>query len=364
MTKQSSPRIAFALGGLGGFNAHGAGFLQASRQEGITPTLISCTSGQIVQTYHYLRGDDLGTLMEKRIATMPQLPDPFQPLAFLSVAMKGVAGVFRPALPENLKDLMSWPPPTDHHRLRDLMFPARVAIPTRDPEFYEKAAKTFNESAIGVVFNAFSLADGIEHLYVNEPARRMLEAEYDKPYGSKIYLPITAEAVEAALWLLPYGCNRLFGGKVLIDGAYRRQFIIRELITADIIFVPHPIGRKWDTSPPMNYFEMEDLKIELLFTGSYNGELAAIKSINYFLEKGMVSPDVFKRIDIVEIPIETRRGYFDYFFESLDVFEQSVSNSRETIRNWRNTAAAAEPAEPPPVKPAARARRKAKDRVS
>ncbi len=47
-------RIAFALGGLAGHNAHGAGFLHAALTRGIDPDVISCTSGQIYWVYQYL----------------------------------------------------------------------------------------------------------------------------------------------------------------------------------------------------------------------------------------------------------------------------------------------------------------------
>jgi hypothetical protein len=38
-------RTAFALAGLGGFNAHGAGFLAAATKWGVTPELVTATSG-------------------------------------------------------------------------------------------------------------------------------------------------------------------------------------------------------------------------------------------------------------------------------------------------------------------------------
>ena len=38
-------RLAFALAGLGGFNAHGAGFLQAARDNEMEPDLVTATSG-------------------------------------------------------------------------------------------------------------------------------------------------------------------------------------------------------------------------------------------------------------------------------------------------------------------------------
>ena len=47
--------IGFALGGLAGNNAHGAGFLQAALDTGVTPEMISCTSGQLLWVWYYLR---------------------------------------------------------------------------------------------------------------------------------------------------------------------------------------------------------------------------------------------------------------------------------------------------------------------
>ena len=47
--------IGFALGGLAGNNAHGAGFLQAALDTRVTPEMISCTSGQLLWVWHYLR---------------------------------------------------------------------------------------------------------------------------------------------------------------------------------------------------------------------------------------------------------------------------------------------------------------------
>ena len=46
--------IGFALGGLAG-NAHGAGFLQAALDTRVTPEMISCTSGQLLWVWYYLR---------------------------------------------------------------------------------------------------------------------------------------------------------------------------------------------------------------------------------------------------------------------------------------------------------------------
>jgi len=50
-------RLAFALAGLGGFNAHGAGFLAAAAKWDVTPDLVTATSGQILVLADWLRGE-------------------------------------------------------------------------------------------------------------------------------------------------------------------------------------------------------------------------------------------------------------------------------------------------------------------
>src|SRR4051812_8952853 len=67
--------VGFALGGLGGGNAFGAGFLAAARERRIRPSAISCTSGMIVWTAHFLAGDDLREKLREHLAEMPKAPE-------------------------------------------------------------------------------------------------------------------------------------------------------------------------------------------------------------------------------------------------------------------------------------------------
>ena len=55
-SRMAETRLAFALAGLGGFNSHGAGFLQAARDNEMEPDLVTATSGQIVALGAYLKG--------------------------------------------------------------------------------------------------------------------------------------------------------------------------------------------------------------------------------------------------------------------------------------------------------------------
>jgi hypothetical protein len=86
-------KLAFALAGLGGFNAHGAAFLQAARDNEIEPDLVTATSGQIVVLAAYLEGatDRIG-LIDKSLED--------NPFAQLRIALLGYTGVFAPAVAE------------------------------------------------------------------------------------------------------------------------------------------------------------------------------------------------------------------------------------------------------------------------
>jgi hypothetical protein len=81
---------AFALAGLGGFNAHGAGFLAAASKCGVVPDLVTATSGQIVVLADWLQQKNL----EESLVS-PELEH--NAMAQLAVLLNGEHGVFRPA---------------------------------------------------------------------------------------------------------------------------------------------------------------------------------------------------------------------------------------------------------------------------
>src|SRR5689334_6102132 len=95
-------RIAFALAGLGGFNAHGAGFLAAATKCGVVPDLVTATSGQIVVLANWLAGRDL----KESLITPGNATDP---LAQVRAVLFGDPGVFRPAYWEALARFTAWP---------------------------------------------------------------------------------------------------------------------------------------------------------------------------------------------------------------------------------------------------------------
>ena len=134
--------MAFALAGLGGFNAHGAGFLTAASDQKVVPDIITATSGQIVVLANWLQGKDLETLLIDPAMTS-------SPLTQLAVALQGEPGVFQPAYRDAI---MRWWTPfrsteTPMKALLDRLLPAQVYVPTRDLADFDSIAYTLNNRA-------------------------------------------------------------------------------------------------------------------------------------------------------------------------------------------------------------------------
>lgn len=343
--------VAFALGGLGGSNSHGVGFLAAAQEAEVEPELISCTSGQIHWVAHYLEKRNLKKLLTEQIEQMPRLKPPFTEFSGLPLAIKGMPGVFKPAYLQHMMETWFQPPTTKEELLKRL-FPARTMIPTRDPKFFKEISDTFNETPIAIFFNSVNPETGVEYVHVNAPARAFMANRYDMlgdelvaqrianggtdvTFKTRELRPITPEYVEAALWLLQYGFVKKFNGEYLFDGAYRRQLIVRELIGAETIFVVRPQSYKWQGDLPSTYFEMEDFKIEMLFNGSYGGETSSIRLLNYLHKQRVIREEHYKPVELIEIEISVNRGFFDYFFESLDIYEKSRNQTLARIAEWR-----------------------------
>src|SRR6267378_6619437 len=105
--KNQTNKIAFALGGLAGNNAHGAGFLEAALKKNVEPTMISFTSGQILWVARYLAcskpgAPGLRALLAEAIGELRAFHSPDLDLAKLS--LWGKPGVFRPAGPAYIAD--------------------------------------------------------------------------------------------------------------------------------------------------------------------------------------------------------------------------------------------------------------------
>lgn len=320
--------VAFALAGLGGFNAHGAGFLTAASELGIRPRLVTATSGQIVVLADWLRGKDL----KAQLARGDNGEGLFGTLRIL---LRGMPGVFRPALREGIARWFTWPSSSDSlfDAFADRLMPAQLYVPERGESFFEEMATLFNATEdMGIVFNAFDPATGEGKLFGNEAAKACwpvgkklartaslggeVVVEPDQRPGLE---PITPQALKAALWLSLYGFENMPGR--MIDGAYHRACIVSELYRFKTIFAVRPLAKGWQGRLPSNYFDVEDWQTEMWFSVGYKAEVEGMKRINDLIFDKKLVGGGFSYIDLVEIAPETPAGYFNYFTERESVFD-------------------------------------------
>lgn len=341
LTDPATTTTAFALAGLGGFNAHGAGFLAAATKCGIIPDLVTATSGQIVVAADWLQGKDL----EKSLVD-PELAH--NTLAQFGVLFSGDPGVFRPAYLEMIGRWFMPPSPKQHPiaALFDRLLPAQVYVPTRSAAEFADIADAFNRARIknreiGIVFNAYNLETGQAVLFGNDKARSLWAGQRSNPHATKsssrhhgasdtaelALEPITAKAVQAALWLSLYGFDRL-PQPHLMDGAYFRACIVSELHTFDRVFVARPLAQGWRGKAPSNYFEVQDWQTEMWFSVGFKAEVDALNQINGLVAAGKLGPP-YKKVDLIEIAPETPAGFFHFFVERKGVYDRAYKEATE-----------------------------------
>jgi hypothetical protein len=222
--KSDKTTKAFALGGLAGNNAYGAGFLQAALEHEVRPTYLSCSSGQLLWVYRYLlaghpEAESLREALAKDIAGLEAFHQPDADLVHLAV--HGKPGVFRLASYEialdTYKNMLSAFVEMAHNWGRTFFFkeflgtlPARTLVPLFDDKFFSDISNVFNASDIAILFNSYDPRQGIEYVHMNASARERLGlAPGDKKsYRSRtIYRDVTPQYVRDALWLYQYRCT-------------------------------------------------------------------------------------------------------------------------------------------------------------
>lgn len=196
----------------------------------------------------------------------------------------------------------------------------------------------FRQASVGIAFNSYDPRSGTEHVYLNGKARELLHAnsrsekrKYDpgclSDYRDRTtYQDIDAAAVRDGLWLYQYGLDRKNSG--FVDGAYFRGVILSELAVATRIFCVRPVNHRWQGDLPRSYPELEDLKTEIGFDGSYCGERYQIELVNKLLDTlNAADGGKYHHIDLQEIEIRQPRGYFDYLFENEQVFADAYEDA-------------------------------------
>jgi hypothetical protein len=349
-------KVAFALGGLAGNNAHGAGFLQAALDVGIRPALISCTSGQILWVTRYLDALQLdrrnaNVLRDDLAKDIAELEKFHQPdLDIMTLALFGKPSIMRPARHEYLLDLIKnymkvlektiqeWP---NIFVMRELFseLPARSLVPLFTEQFFQRTSDIFNASDIGIMFNSYDPVQGMEIVHLNPKAQSVI----DKNPGDKsrhrsrtIYKSITPQYVRDGLWIYQYGFEQC----AMLDGAFYRDVMLWELKQADDIYVARPVKYKWLGALPSSFIEMEDMKTEVFFNGSYQGERDKLMLLEKLRERVtsavaegntrelILSDPYMHCAKLHEIEIESQESFYDYIFEDLPVFDRSRDRSR------------------------------------
>ncbi|MGH6627855.1 MAG: hypothetical protein ACRECD_15175 [Burkholderiaceae bacterium] len=332
-----SAPVAFALGGLAGGNGFGAGFLEAVRQRGLRPSAISCTSGMIVWTARFLAGDDLRQQFQQELAQTPAGQGLPNPLASAVLGLKGLPGVFRPALGEYWARWAQWPAASWAQTLVDRTWPVQTAIPTRPESFFVEVAEQLNASEVAVLFNAFCPPTGEEYLFLNPAAMCHLGRSPGERRQRQVFQPISAQAVKAALHLYAYGHEQLYLGQHLIDGAYHRQFILDELCELSgqakpaRLWTVRPQNACWIGRMPANYFEQRDMETEIGMNSNYAGQVQRIELVNRLIGGGELKSGRYRQVELRPFEFAGQRGFFDYFNENQAVFDMACDKAMAAL---------------------------------
>jgi hypothetical protein len=138
-----------------------------------------------------------------------------------------------------------------------------------------------------------------------------------------------------------------------LDGAYYREMILSELCapTIERIFAVRPLNAQWKGPLPSTFPAGKDLETEVSFNGAYIGERDKIDLMNkvgsdmrdileQLTKTGVDVPeqlrdklDKYHQIDVIDVEIQTQRGYFDYVFEDMDTFRRGKALGRKHLRN-------------------------------
>ena len=345
--------FSFALGGLAGNNAQGAGFLAAALDAEMIPAMISCTSGQIYWTYLYLtalKKERRGEFLEQKMDDFLAETAPFasSDANLWRMAMVGKPGMMRLAGTEWMTEVVrngvaaagkiaaEWPRGFVLKAMSEI-WPERTAICEFPESFFDDVADAFNDAAardIAIGFNAYHPKDGREVVHMNRKAFDL----HDKRPGAAsehrsrtVYEEITPGSVRDGLWIYQYG----LAGREGFDGCYFRQTMLSEAAVTPTIFACRPINHHWLGELPNSYVEGEDLKTEVFMNGAYQGERDKIKLVNKLLEKQALDPSQYHPISLVEVEIEVQRGYFDYIFEDKSIFDRARGETLKKFRVYR-----------------------------
>ncbi len=346
ISKRETVATAFAMGGFGGNNFHGLGFLQAAYEKELMPDMISCTSGQIDMVWKFLLAKNnrlemrygvkdlsaLAKIYRKEVEIRPKFPFP----EILHDVPELVS-----ASAKHLTDVQSFKDNIFSYFMNVSLnnIPARLLAPKIKDGTLEAMREDFNNEDIAIAFNSYNPKTGRETVYLNPRAQDLLQrpapgkSSFRETDGHLTeYSPITTEGLRNALWLYEYG----FEGQESVDGAYFRMVMLSELSRARTIFVARPIQSRWNNNMPVTYGEKEDLKTETFFNSAYLGERFRIELINRHLEQSAFTQEFIDRqgyhpIEFYELEPRTAQPFVTYFSENIEMFKEAYEDAKHVF---------------------------------
>ena len=151
--------------------------------------------------------------------------------------------------------------------------------------------------------------------------------------------------MQAALRLFAYGFDWKVWDpvdqveRILVDGAYHRQVILKELHAFELIFAMRPVNDKDRNALPTNSLGSLSLQTEIGFNSSYDAQAGALGLVNSIIQNHPgVSIAINGRsvhpvtVEPIEIKIST--NFFDYFIETLETYDQGQTEALQGFAKY------------------------------
>lgn len=364
--KEEEAAVAYALGGLGGNNLFGLGFLAAAIEKDQHPVMISATSGQIYLIWLFQKARQPGRLQKdyqvndlREFAAVYSEKVEIRPISRMAslLAFEGACGAYEHLL--DFRTLLKSGVDAYNANLFGNLCPAKVCqMHTKGDDIFKRIADDFNaDKEIGIAFNSYNPTTGTEYVYLNEKAEKLLHKDFSGPSKSStssfrqsdhhvtVYRPIDADGVRDALWLYEYG----FDGHRVIDGCYFRQVMLHELAVADLIVSVRPLRSQWTAELPEYWFDKEDLKTKVFFNAAYAGERFRLELMNRLLKgkqltRKVITDNRYHKIDFLEIEPSRDWPAASLFAEEMEMFEDGFEVTMHKLASHRVPVPAIRPA--------------------
>ncbi len=326
--------FALALQGIGGMNSFSAGILAYLRKEKIVPSMVSVTSGAISTFFHYLDED------EKKLENLFKHGNEHYTKSIVSKEMQGMLLFYKyvtKGMPGIFKNVPMWKRLqncsisdfSNPFELINILSPAQTMESQIKDEYFENIAERYCKSNIPIITNAYNYDTGKAVIFLNPAGQKRLKDTRFKIGENDDFSvrEISPEAIKGALQLVQFGPY-----KGMLDGAYQYNPFLAPLKTMDKLFLVTVVPITKPLKPMENTFDVEDFKLKMLFLNSIFSEIHNIDLLNKLIENKIINHESMHKIDFNIIEPGLQKGFFDYFVEDVDLFEDGFRKA-EIFKN-------------------------------